>query len=71
MQEKLEKKSNLFSWWFDGVEVDSMVALLISELAGEFDKSGNRASSLGSKGATVEKNSKSGLVKNKKLSNHD
>ena len=48
-----------------------MVVLLISELAGEFDKSGNSASSLGSKGATVEKNSKSGLVKNKKLSNHD
>ena len=62
----VQKKSYLFSGWFDGVELDSMVVSLISELAGEFDKSGNSASSLGSKGSTVEKNSKSGLVENKK-----
>ena len=44
-----------------------MVVSLISELAGEFDKSGNSASLLGSKGSTVEKNSKSGLVENKSV----
>ena len=61
------KKSNLFSWWFDTVDLDSMVVSLISELAGELDKSGNSATSLGSKGSTVVKNSKSGLVESKSV----
>jgi len=38
-----------------------MVVSLILELAVEFDKSGKSASSLGSKGSTTVKNSRSGL----------